>query len=63
MGASWLHWGFSLMFSAMLVREIARRMEGVDYRALAAIGASVEGKIAMARYGRCYRGIKTKLAE
>ena len=36
MGASWLHWGFSLMFSAMLVREIARRMEGVDYRALAA---------------------------
>jgi N-acetylated-alpha-linked acidic dipeptidase len=34
-----------------------------DYRALAAIGISVEGKIALARYGRCYRGIKTKLAE
>jgi N-acetylated-alpha-linked acidic dipeptidase len=34
-----------------------------DYRALAAIGVSVEGKIALARYGRCYRGIKTKLAE
>jgi N-acetylated-alpha-linked acidic dipeptidase len=34
-----------------------------DYRALAAMGISVEGKIALARYGRCYRGIKTKLAE
>jgi N-acetylated-alpha-linked acidic dipeptidase len=34
-----------------------------DYRALAAIGISVGGKIALARYGRCYRGIKTKLAE
>jgi len=34
-----------------------------DYRALAAIGVSVEGKIALARYGHCYRGIKTKLAE
>ena len=34
-----------------------------DYRALAAVGISVEGKIVLARYGRCYRGIKTKLAE
>jgi N-acetylated-alpha-linked acidic dipeptidase len=34
-----------------------------DYRALEAMGISVEGKIAIARYGRCYRGIKTKLAE
>src|SRR5271154_49950 len=34
-----------------------------DYRALAAMGISVEGKIALARYGHCYRGIKTKLAE
>ncbi|HXZ13305.1 MAG TPA: M28 family metallopeptidase [Candidatus Sulfotelmatobacter sp.] len=34
-----------------------------DYRQLEAMGVSVEGKIAMARYGRCYRGIKTKLAE
>src|SRR5580692_4198044 len=34
-----------------------------DYRALTAMGISVEGKIALARYGRCYRGIKTKLAE
>jgi short-chain fatty acids transporter len=36
MGASWLHWGFSLMFSALLAREVARRVNGVDYRALAA---------------------------
>jgi short-chain fatty acids transporter len=36
MAASWLHWGFSLMFSALLAREVARRVNGVDYRALAA---------------------------
>lgn len=35
MPASWIHWGFSLMFSAMLARAIARRMD-VDYRALGA---------------------------
>ena len=34
-----------------------------DYRALASLGVSVEGKIAIARYGRSYRGIKAKLAE
>ena len=34
-----------------------------DYRELAALGVSVEGKIAVARYGRGYRGIKAKLAE
>jgi N-acetylated-alpha-linked acidic dipeptidase len=34
-----------------------------DYRALDLLGVSVEGKIAIARYGRGYRGIKTKLAE
>ena len=34
-----------------------------DYQTLEAMGISVEGKIAIARYGRCYRGIKTKLAE
>ena len=28
--------GFSLIFSAVLAREVARRVEGVDYRALAA---------------------------
>jgi short-chain fatty acids transporter len=34
--SAWLNWGFSLIFSAMLAREIARRVEGVDYRAVAA---------------------------
>lgn len=34
-----------------------------DYRALDSLGVSVEGKIAMARYGHGYRGIKTKIAE
>jgi short-chain fatty acids transporter len=34
--SSWLNWGFSLVFSAVLAREIARRLDGVDYRALAA---------------------------
>jgi N-acetylated-alpha-linked acidic dipeptidase len=34
-----------------------------DYRELARLGISVEGKIALARYGRGYRGIKAKLAE
>ena len=32
----WFNWGFSLVFSAVLAIEIARRVEGVDYRALAA---------------------------
>src|SRR5207249_9322635 len=34
--SSWLNWGFSLVFSAVLAREVARRVDGVDYRALAA---------------------------
>ena len=33
---SWFNWGFSLVFSAVLAREVARRVDGVDYRALAA---------------------------
>ncbi len=36
MASAWFNWGFSLIFSAVLAREIARRVEGVDYRALAA---------------------------
>src|SRR3954470_9094662 len=36
MASSWFNWGFSLIFSAVLAKEIARRIEGVDYRALAA---------------------------
>jgi N-acetylated-alpha-linked acidic dipeptidase len=34
-----------------------------DYRELESLGVGVEGKIAIARYGHGYRGIKTKLAE
>lgn len=34
--SSWLNWGFSLIFSAMLAKEVARRVRGVDYRAVAA---------------------------
>jgi short-chain fatty acids transporter len=36
MATSWFNWGFSLIFSAVLAKEVARRVEGVDYRALAA---------------------------
>jgi short-chain fatty acids transporter len=39
--SSWFNWGFSLIFSAMLAREVARRVLDADYRALAA--ASVLG--------------------
>jgi len=36
MTSSWFNWGFSLIFSAVLARAVARRVAGVDYRALAA---------------------------
>jgi short-chain fatty acids transporter len=36
MFSSWFNWGFSLIFSAVLARAVARRVHGVDYRALAA---------------------------
>jgi short-chain fatty acids transporter len=41
LACSWINWGFSLVFGAVLAIEMARRVEGVDYRALAA--ASVLG--------------------
>jgi short-chain fatty acids transporter len=41
MATSWFNWGFSLIFSAVLAKEVARRVPGTDYRALAA--ASVLG--------------------
>src|SRR5437870_7963119 len=41
LAASWFNWGFSLVFGAVLAIEVARRVTGVDYRALAA--ASVLG--------------------
>ena len=34
--ASWLNWGFSLIFGALLAREMARLRPEADYRALAA---------------------------
>ena len=34
--ASWFNWGFSLIFGAVLAKEVARRVKDVDYRALAA---------------------------
>jgi short-chain fatty acids transporter len=36
LATSWLNWGFSLIFSAVLAREVARRVPRVDYRAQAA---------------------------
>ncbi len=33
---SLISWGFSLIFSGLLVREIVRRLKGVDYRAIGA---------------------------
>src|SRR3954447_198725 len=39
--ASWFYWGCSLVCGAVLAIEVARRVEGVDYRALAS--ASVLG--------------------
>jgi len=41
LACSWVNWGFSLVFGAVLAIEMARRVEHVDYRALAA--ASVLG--------------------
>lgn len=34
--SSWFNWGFSLIFSAVLAREVARRVDGLDYRAVSA---------------------------
>jgi short-chain fatty acids transporter len=45
LASSWINWGFSLIFSAVLAREIARRVPGVDYRALAAASALGLGSI------------------
>lgn len=36
MATSWFNWGFSLIFSAILAKETARRRPDADYRALAA---------------------------
>src|SRR6476469_7432702 len=49
LAASWLNWGFSLVFGAVLAIEVARRVEDVDYRALAS--ASVLGLGSMCAQG------------
>jgi short-chain fatty acids transporter len=36
MVSSWVNWVFSLIFGAMLAKEVARRVSTVDYRAVAA---------------------------
>ncbi len=36
MTASLLSWGLSLIFTGLLVREVTRRIEGIDYRAIGA---------------------------
>ncbi len=36
MASSWFNWGFSLIFSALLAKEVARRLPSADYRALCA---------------------------
>ena len=38
MFASLLSWGFSMIFAGILVREISKRVSGVDYRAMGAAG-------------------------
>lgn len=41
MVSSWFNWGFSLAFTSVLAKQVARSLPGVDYRAVAA--ASVLG--------------------
>ncbi len=36
--ASLLSWGFSMIFAGILMREISKRVKGVDYRAMGAAG-------------------------
>ncbi|KJS02892.1 MAG: Short chain fatty acid transporter [Peptococcaceae bacterium BRH_c4a] len=38
MVSSLLSWGFSLIFSGLLIREVTRRVDGIDYRAMGAAG-------------------------
>ena len=45
LATSWFNWGFSLIFAAMLALEVARRVDGVDYRALAAASFLGAGSI------------------
>jgi short-chain fatty acids transporter len=38
MVASLLSWGFSMIFAGILMREISKRVDGIDYRAIGAAG-------------------------
>ncbi|MBE3571163.1 MAG: short-chain fatty acid transporter [Bacillales bacterium] len=38
MVASLISWGFSLIFSGILIKEISKRVKGIDYRAIGAAG-------------------------
>ncbi len=45
MVTSWFNWGFGLVFAAVLARAVARRVEGVDYRTLAAMTLMGTGSV------------------
>jgi len=45
LATAWLNWGFSLIFSAVLGREVARQLDDVDYRALAAAAVLGPGSV------------------
>ncbi len=73
MATSWFNWGFSLVFSAVLVRAIARRLQQVDYRTLAACsllglgsvwaqGLSGSAALQMATPGMLPQGIRDVVA-
>ena len=62
--ASLVSWSFSLIFSALLAREVAHRVRGADYRAIGAaaylgvgsvwaLGLSSSAALIMARPLRC----------
>ena len=36
LAASWINWGFGLVIGALFAKELAKRVEGVDYRLLIA---------------------------
>jgi len=73
MVTSWFNWGFSLVFSAVLVRAVARRLPAVDYRTLAACsllglgsiwaqGLSGSAALQMATPGMLPEGIRDVVA-
>ena len=73
MVTSWFNWGFSLVFSAVLARAVARRIPSVDYRTLAACsllglgsvwaqGLSGSAALQMATPGMLPEGIREVVA-